>query len=59
MCFEIITLSNKIVCKGFNNMQTADIDEFMRERPLREDELTKIMSVKKFIMTKAKVKFSS
>ena len=45
MCSEIITLSNLIGNEGFYNMQTADIDEFMRKNPLYEDNLIIIMTI--------------
>ena len=35
----------RLAVKTLNNMQTADIDELMRENPLHEEDLVKIMTV--------------
>ena len=62
MCSEILPISNTIDAEGLNNMQTADIDELMREKPLYENNLNKIMTVddsEEVHNDRAEVKFSN
>lgn len=42
---EIISLSNNIGGDGFDNIQTADIDELMQEGPIGDDDLIEIMTI--------------
>jgi hypothetical protein len=49
ICSEIITLLHAIGGEGFENMKPADIDELMTEKPLDEDDLIEIMTVRENI----------
>ena len=42
---EILILSNNIGVDGFDNIQTADIDELMQDGPTDDDDLIEIMTI--------------
>ena len=45
ICSGIISLSNNIGGDGFDNIQTADIDDLMLNGPIDDDDLIEIMTI--------------
>ena len=43
-CSEIITLSHAIGGEGFDNMQSADIDELLIDKPIDDEDLIELMT---------------
>ena len=46
VCTEIITLLHAIGGEGFDNMDTAGIEELMIEKPLDEEELLEVVAMR-------------